>query len=163
MQLSIRGFWVLLAGGYSAPVVTAVTPSTVGNGGGVVTVLGTHFGLSQCTDPQRPSWVRVRVSLAPSNPSALAFNSTLRRFDSGSLVQSLVECMVVGWNDSAVTCVAPPGLDPSVQVVVTAAGRSVSASGLLGWVLVLACGCGRGLSHYGVVEVRLRSVLRGAC
>jgi hypothetical protein len=96
-------------------------------GGQVISLTGSNFGPSACGDPGLLSAVLFSVTLPPSDPAALTFNTTSSSFD-GMLVTSNASCAVVTWSDVEVTCVAPPGLDASVQVRVVVGGQAVDTT-----------------------------------
>jgi hypothetical protein len=139
-QLLIRDFWISLVpngvrAGFRPPQVTAVNPGQLPVGGGNVTVVGEGFGPGPCDGANRTSDVRLLVTAAPdpagAQPTYHVASGTWG--PRGALTPVFVRCAVVSWSASTIVCTAPPGLDASVTVQVTAGGQAVVAAQSTGY------------------------------
>jgi hypothetical protein len=122
--------------GYAAPIVTLIEPRVLLLGGGPVVITGTNFGASACS-VAGSSYVTFTVTQSPSRAVDLQFNASSGLWASPSENSGLAAvnatCNVTSWWDGAIECVAPPGLDANVSILVTAGARVHRAMGLVGY------------------------------
>jgi hypothetical protein len=146
-EVLLRDMWTsLVAGagplaavpvGYAPPEVTAVSPTTLPITGSVVSITGLHFGSAACPQTDRRSDVWLQVTQAPAESSTTTFDVLAGHWTSSALQISapmFVPCPVTVWRDTFIECVAPPGLDSTVVLRVTAGGQVNITTGLLGYI-----------------------------
>ncbi len=139
-QLLIRDVWTTLVingvrAGFPPPQVTAVSPRQLPVEGGNLTVIGVGFGPGPCDGVNRTSDVRLLITAAPDPAGPQPVYDTVAGTwgPSNALVSSFVPCAVVSWGRSVIVCAAPPGLDASVTVRVSAGGQLAAAGQPVGY------------------------------
>jgi hypothetical protein len=118
-DILLRSTWISpsFAFGYSVPIITSISPAVPPPRGGLMTVLGRHFGTWMCASGA------FNVSVVTIRPGATASFDTAGMGGYQDAPTYTLQCAVMTWNTTAIQCTLPASSALPLYIDVQVAGQ----------------------------------------